>query len=184
MSEFNLKELENFCQNAIERLKAEFKSIRSNRPSVELIEDIKVNLYNNIFKIKQLGALSVRPPRTIQISVWDKNALSPIVSAIEDLKIGVGISVDGLNIYVNLPELTAERRTEFIKLTKKLAEESRIQIRNKRDEIIKKLKIEEKNKTISEDEVFKTKEKIQKIIDDTNLKIESLLKEKIEELNS
>lgn len=178
-----LKELEESLKKIFEKFSSEIKSIRSNRPSVELIENIKVNFYNDNLTIKQLGALSIKPPRTIQINVWDKNAINAISGAINDSKMGFGVSVDGNTIYVNLPELTSERKLEFSKLAKKIAEEARIQVRAKRDESIKKLKNLEEEKKINEDEVFKTKEKIQKIIDDVNSKIELTLEEKLNELN-
>jgi ribosome recycling factor len=178
-----LKELEESLKKIFEKFATEIKSIRSNRPSVELIENIKVNFYNDVLTIKQLGALSIKPPRTIQINVWDKNAINAISGAINDSKMGFGVSVDGNTIYVNLPELTSERKLEFSKLAKKITEEARIQIRNKRDESIKKLKNLEEEKKINEDDVFKTKEKIQKIIDDINFKVESTLEEKLKELS-
>jgi ribosome recycling factor len=95
---------------------------------------------------------------------------------------GFSISIDGNNIYVNLPELSSERRLEFMKLAKKLAEEAKIQLRQKRDEVIKKMRLAEEEKKISEDDVFSGKEKIQKIIDDINKKIDSALDKKLKEL--
>ena len=182
MIEEFLKDLEKSCNIILEKLSTELKSIRSNRPSIELIENIKVNLYNQILTIKQLGALSLKPPRTIQINVWDKNAISAIAKAIEDSKMGFGISMEGQNIYINLPELSVERRNEFMKLAKKITEESKIQIRNKRDEIMKKVKLAEEDKKINKDDAFRAREKIQKIIDEANKKAESLLEAKIKEL--
>ncbi|MCX7589472.1 MAG: ribosome-recycling factor [bacterium] len=179
-----IKNFELDLKNILDKFSSEIKSIRSNRPSVELIENIKVNVYNDSLPIKQLGALSLKPPRTIQINIWDKNIVNNIVGAINDSKMGFSVSIDGNNIFVNLPELTSERRAEFIKLAKKIAEDSRIHVRNKRDEIIKKIKNLEQEQKINEDEIFKNKEKIQKIVDEINLKIENLLKEKIDELNS
>jgi ribosome recycling factor len=177
-----LKELESFSQNLLEKLNTDLKSIRTNRPSIELVENVKVNIYDQILTIKHLGALSILPPRTIQISVWDKNAIGAISRALEETKMGFGISIDGNNIYVNLPELSSERRLEFMKLAKKLAEEAKIQLRRKRDEVIKKMRLAEEEKKISEDDVFGGKEKIQKIIDDVNKKIDSALDKKLKEL--
>ncbi|MGC8776227.1 MAG: ribosome-recycling factor [Minisyncoccia bacterium] len=179
-----IKEFELILKNILEKFELEIKTIRSNRPSIELIENIKVNVYNNVLTIKQLGALSIKPPRTIQINVWDKNVINPILGALNDSKMGFSSSTEGSTIYVNLPELTSERKLEFIKLAKKMAEETRIQIRNKRDEIIKKIRNLEEDKKINEDDIFKSKEKIQKIIDEINSKIELILENKIQELNN
>ena len=177
-----LKELELFSQKIFEKFNIDLKSIRTNRPSIELVENIKVNIYDQVFTIKHLGALSILPPRTIQIAVWDKNAIAAISRALEETKMGFSISIDGNNIYVNLPELSSERRLEFIKLAKKLAEETKIQLRQKRDDIIKKMRIAEEEKKISEDDIFSGKEKIQTIIDDFNKKIDLALDKKLKEL--
>ncbi|MGB9608988.1 MAG: ribosome recycling factor, partial [Minisyncoccia bacterium] len=77
-----IKEFELILKNILEKFELEIKTIRSNRPSIELIENIKVNVYNNVLTIKQLGALSIKPPRTIQINVWDKNVINPILGAL------------------------------------------------------------------------------------------------------
>ncbi|MDO8536801.1 MAG: ribosome-recycling factor, partial [bacterium] len=157
-------------------------AIRGNRPSVEFIQDVRVNLYDQQLTVRQLGSLSVMPPRSIQISVWDKNAVGAIMKAIESSKAGLSLTNDGNNIIATLSQMGAERRDELTKLVKKTSEAIRIQVRARRDEIIKKLKEAESEKKVSEDEVFKTKERIQKLVDDVNGKIETLVQGKLKEL--
>jgi len=177
-----LKELESAFKSVLEKLREDLGMIRGSRPSVDLLQDIKVSYYDQLLPIKQLGSLSVIPPRGIQITVWDKNAVGPVAKAIEAAKIGLSVTNDGNNIIATLSQLGSERREELAKLVKKTSEASRIQLRARRDEAIKKLKEAEGEKMASEDEVFKTKERIQKATDETNKKIEEAVGGKLKEL--
>jgi ribosome recycling factor len=177
-----LKELEAAFKSATDKLRDDLAMMRGSRPSVDLLQDIKVNYYDQFLPIKQLGSLSIIPPRSIQITVWDKNAVGPVTKAIDAAKIGLSVTNDGQNIIATLSQLGNERREELTKLVKKTSEAIRIQLRARRDEIIKKLKEAENEKKASEDEVFKTKEKIQKAVDGTNKKIEEMVENKLKEL--
>lgn len=181
-AEQSLKELEAELKSVAEKLRADLQAIRGNRPSADLISEIRVNLYDQQMTVKQLGSLSVASPRSIQISVWDKSAVGAMMKAIEGAKIGLSVTNDGNNIIATLSQLGAERREELTKLVKKTAEGQRIQVRARRDEAIKKLKAAEEEKRASEDEVFKTKEKIQKAVDETNKKIGEMIDGKLKEL--
>ena len=180
--EVYLKELESALKAAVQKLEDELKAVRGNRPSVQLVEDVKVNYYDQLLSVKQLGSLGVRPPREIEITVWDKNAVGPVSKAIAEAKIGLSVTNEGNVVRASLPPLTDERRQEFMKLVKKMAEATRIQIRTKRDEIIKKIKAAEAEKKLDEDQMFKAKEKIQKQIDEVNKRIEEAVERKMKEL--
>lgn len=182
LGEKYLKELEADLRSVVGKLNEELKVIRGNRPSVDLIENIKVNTYEEELTIKQLGSISVLPPRGIQISVWDKNSVGAVMKAIDNAKIGLSTSNDGNNIIATLSQLGAERREELSKLVKKTSENFRIQVRANRDDAIKRLRDSESKKEISEDEAFKTKEKIQKAVDEANKQIESAVEQKLKEL--
>ena len=177
-----LKEADAALKAVSDKLREEFSVIRGNRPSVEMIQDLRINLYDQEMTIRQLGSLSIMLPRSIQVSVWDKAALGAVAKAIESAHVGLSVRTDGNNIIATLSSLGDERREELTKLVKKTSEAARIQVRNRRDEIMKKLKEAETKKEMSEDAVFKTKEKIQKIVEDVNGKIEALVEGKIKEL--
>lgn len=178
-----LKELESDFGGVFGRLKEELASVRSGRPSVELVENIKVDIYGQEMTIKQLGSLSVVPPRMIHITVWDKSLVGAVLKAIEGAKIGMTASNDGNTIRASLPTLTDERREELSKLIKKMIEATRIQVRNKRDEVMKKMKAMGDEKVLNEDQIFKLKEKIQKVVDEWNGKIEQAMDLKLKEIS-
>lgn len=178
-----LEELKKDFSRVLQELKNEFSQIRGSRPSVELVENIKVNCYDQWFAIKQLGSLSILPPRGIQINVWDKNVIRAVAKAIEEAKIGLSTSVDGNIIRATLSPLGDERRAELTKLAKKVAEEARIKVRHYRDEMIKKVKLDEGEGVLTEDQTFRIKEEIQKEVDRCNDEIEELLEAKLKEIN-
>ncbi|MEK7077433.1 MAG: ribosome recycling factor [Patescibacteria group bacterium] len=177
-----LKELEGQLKNSAEKLRQELQGVRSNRPSVELVENISVVYFDQPMTIKQLASLGVKMPREIDITVWDHNAVNPIMKAIQDAGIGLSLSNEGNMIRAFLPVLTEERRQELTKIVKKMAEEVRIRVRGHRDDGNKKIKSAEAAKELNEDEAFKAKEKIQKLTDEANKQIEAMVESKFTEL--
>lgn len=180
-SEQLIKDLETGLSGAVQKLKQDLGQIRGNRPSAELVQDIKVNLYDQMLSVRELGSLSVLPPRTIQISVWDKAAVGAVMNAINNAHLGLSTTNDGNNIRAMLSPLGNERREELAKLVKKTAEAVRIQIRARRDETMKHLKDAEAKKEITEDEAFKAKEKAQKAVDKANGEVEGFTNNKLAE---
>lgn len=177
-----LKDLESQFKNVEAKLHEGLQSVRSNRPSVEVLENIKVNFYNDWLPLQQMASFAVKPPREIEINVWDKSAVNTVAKAIEDAKVGLSIRIDGNAIKAYLPPLSEERREEMTKLVKKISEAARIQIRSERDEILKKVKIAESAGELTEDQLFKIKEGAQKITDAANKNIESFSEKKTKEL--
>ncbi|MDE2020131.1 MAG: ribosome recycling factor [Patescibacteria group bacterium] len=182
MTDQLLKTLESELTGVTQKLRQDFTAIRGNRPSVETIQDIKVNLYDQWLTVKELGSLSILPPRTIQVMVWDKSAVGAVTKAIEDAHLGLSASNEGNTIRATLSPLGNERREEITKTIKKTAEAARIQVRGRRDEAMKRLKDAEGKKEITEDDAFKAKEKIQKSVDRANADIERSVAAKLEEL--
>jgi ribosome recycling factor len=182
LSEQFIKDLESEISGITQKLKAEFSGIRGNRPSPEMLQDVRVNVYDQSLTIRELGSLTVVPPRMLQVTLWDKDAVLPVMKAIEAAHLGLTASNDGTIIRATLSALGDERREELMKLIKKTAEAARIQVRNKREDVIKRLKDAENKKEATEDDVFRTKEKIQKIVDKANADVETMVENKAAEL--
>lgn len=163
-------------------LKGELGAIRGSRPTAALVEDITVDCYGQRMAIKQLGTISIVPPREIQISIWDKSIINAVCNAISE-KLSVQAAANGTTIHVNLPSLSQERRDEIIKLVKSKVEDTRIRSRTTRDELKKELAEEQKSGSITEDEHFKIGEDMQKSIDGFNASVDALLEKKIVEIN-
>ena len=176
------KELDVKLRNFLEFLKTEFQTIRSNRPSARMVEDIKVEYFGQMTPIKALGSISMVPPREINISVWDATVASAVAKAIENSSLKIGASITGNLIRVSLPALTEERRKELEKVIRKITEETKIKIRGSRDESNRSIKKMEEDDVFSEDVAFKKKEEVQKIIDRYNGEVDKILESKIREI--
>ena len=178
-----LKELEQRAQALMAAVAAEVGGIRSNRPSPQLVEDLKIDYMGMEMMVKQLGSISVVPPRELVIALWDPSGSAQVAKAIDDAKRGFTTSVRGSAIHINLPPLTQERRDELTKLVKQMIEKSRIQLRSLRDDANKKVQAGKASKTITEDDEKRGKKKIQDVTDRVNKEIDTLLEKKTKEIN-
>jgi len=177
-----IEEFKTQAEEVVQTFKKEIAGIRTNRPSPGLIEDIKVSYYGQFVPIKHVGSVGVTPPRELHVQVWDSSAVGLVSKAIESSQLGLSPQVEGNTVRVFLPELSKERRDEFIKHVKKISEQYRIEIRHARDEANKDVEKRLDEKEITEDEKFKEREDIQKITEKVNGEIEGLLDEKIKEI--
>ncbi len=173
-----LKETEKDMKKSVEHFRGEIAGIRTGRASTALVEEIKVEYYGSKVPLKQLGTISVPEHNQILIQVWDANAVPAVEKAIRE-ELNLNPNTQGNTVRVNLPPLTEERRKELARMVHKLAEESRIAVRNiRRDakEMIEELE------GISEDEKKRALERLQKITDRCIEEINRLLQAKEEEI--
>jgi ribosome recycling factor len=179
----HIQHLDQELTAAVAHLKNEFNGIRSNRPSLELVEDLKVVYYDQPMTVKQLGSLSISPPRDILVSVWDKAAVGPVMGAIQDAQVGLSVTNDGNTIRASLSALSGERREELTKVVKKMAEAARITVRTHRDDAMKAFKTGKEKKELSEDQEFTYREQAQKRVEKANEEIESLVTAKLQAIS-
>lgn len=179
-----VEEYKNHLKTLKETLARELQGVRTNRPHPGLIEDIKVDYYGQSLPVKQLGSVSVSPPREIQVHVWDAAAAAAVTKALAGAGAGFSVSGEGNIVRVHLPELSEERRKEMIRYVGKLAEETRIKMRRERDEWNKKIQKLADDHEIPEDQKFKHKEEVQKITEELGKEIEKMVEGKIGEISN
>ena len=182
MKEEILSELNEKMTKTVEALKKDFKRIRTGRASTALLEGIKVDCYDTQMPLEQVASLSAPESRLITIQPWDQSIIGDIEKSILKSELGLTPMNDGKIIRIAIPPLTEERRKELAKLAKKMAEESKIAVRNHRreaNEMFKELKSE---KEISEDEFYKCQEEVQKITDGFIKKVDEITSEKEKEI--
>ena len=177
-----IKNLEEKISQIIKYLRDQLAGIRGGRPSPKLVEDLTVDYFGQRLSVKQLGSITIIPPREINISIWDKNAASLVVKAIESSNLNVSANLEGNTIRINLPPLSGERRQELAKVVRKEAEETRIKLRAARDDANKEVSQRVDDKKLTEDDKFKFKENIQKTVDKGNEEIERIVENKIKEI--
>jgi ribosome recycling factor len=177
-------EMKRKMDRALEVLGQDFSRIRTGRASVTLLEGIKVDAYGTAMPISQVASLAAPEPRLLTVQPWDTALMSDLEKAILRSDLGLTPSNDGKIIRIPIPALTAERRKELVKSTKKMAEESKVALRNLRRDANEQLKDLKKEKQISEDEAFKAQDEVQKVTDDYIKKLDALAAEKEKEIMS
>lgn len=160
-----IEELEDKLKKSLSTLQKDMSKLRTGVASVTLLEDIKVNYYNQPTPLNQVATIGVQDSRTITIQPWDNSAIGEIEKAIQKSDIGVTPMSDGKTIRLSFPKLTEERRKEVTKLGSKMLENTRVAMRNVRREVNDKLKKLEKDKLISKDDLHKDQEDVQKLTD-------------------
>lgn len=158
------KSAEERMEKAVGTLKRELASLRAGKASASLLDRITVEYYGAATPLNQLANISTPDSRTILIQPWDKGSLPDIEKAIMKSDVGLTPSNDGTIIRLVVPMLTEERRLELVKVAKKLAEESKVAIRNIRRDANDSIKKLEKTE-ISEDESKRYQEDVQKLTD-------------------
>ncbi|MDP3935030.1 MAG: ribosome recycling factor [Candidatus Giovannonibacteria bacterium] len=180
MIDFGKEEKE--FKNIISRFEEELKKIRTGRATSSVLEGIMVEFYGALTPLAHAAALSSPDPKSVLIRPWDKNLLPAIEQALTRANLGLSIISETDQVRAIFPALTEERRKEFAKIVGQRAEEARITVRKRRDEIWKTIQEEERAKIISENQRFSQKEKMEKISEETNKKIAELAAKKEKEL--
>ncbi len=169
-------------EKSIGNLRGEFSKIRTGRATPSLLDSIKVDYYGQPTPLKKIATVSAPEARLLVITPWDPKAISEIEKAILKSELGLVPSKDNKIIRIPIPPLTEERRQELVKFTKKLAEDTKVSIRNIRRECNDSLKQLEKDKNITEDDLNKNQDRSQKLTDDYIKKIDEVMGEKEKEI--
>ena len=169
-------------EKAVEVAKEDFGSIRTGRAHPSMFAKIVVDYYGTFTPLAQLASFQVPEPRMAIVSPFDKGAMASIEKAIRESDLGVNPQTDGAVIRVNFPQLTEERRKDYIKLARTKAEDSKISMRNIRRTAKEAMEKLEKDGLAGKDDVTRGEKDLEKITSDHVAKIDELLKHKEVEL--
>jgi ribosome recycling factor len=167
---------------AIETLKRDYHRLRTGRASPSLLDGIRASYYGTPTPLNQMASLAVPEPRLIVVQAWDKTALGDIEKAILKSDLGLTPINDGKVIRIVIPPLTEERRRELVKVARKMAEESKVAVRNIRREANDLLKDLKQEKEITEDDLFRSQEKVQEETDEFISQVDSVCAAKEKEI--
>ena len=160
-----LHDVEDRMNKSLKALQKDFSLIRTGRANPAMFEVLRASVYGSDMPMNQVATISVPEPRLVVIQPWDKSNLGEVEKAILKSDLSVNPSNDGNLIRIQIPELTEERRKEYVKLAKNKAEECKVAVRNIRRDGNDMVKSLEKDKDISEDEAKACQDRIQKITD-------------------
>ena len=184
------KEVVSLCKEkmgkAVEATKHKFTSIRAGRANVSMLDGIKVEQYGSEMPLNQVGSVSAPEARLLVIDPWDKSLIGKIEKAIIAANLGLTPNNDGKVIRLIMPELTADRTKEYVKMAKSEAENGKVAVRNIRKDgnnDLKKL-LKDKENPVSEDEVKNLETEIQKLTDAHIKEIDELFAKKEKEITT
>ena len=150
----DLKQYSDQFDKAIEHYKTDINSIRTNRATPALLENIQVEVYGSKMPLIQLASIQAPEPKTLTIEPWDKQIIKDIEKAIQTSSLGLSLVSQGNFLRVSIPSLTEESRRDLIKALNYKTEKARQSIRGTRDYIKDEINSAEKNKEISQDEKY------------------------------
>lgn len=177
-----LLEAEEKMTKTEEVLVKEFSGVRTGKASAGLVENVQVEVYGSVMRIRELAGITTPESRVIMIQPWDASTVHAIEKGIQKANLGLNPSVDKKTIRIVLPELSTERRNEFVKIVKKMTEDGRVAIRHVRRDAMEALKKSAKDGGVTEDQVETAEKEIQKLTDQYIGKLEQHLTHKEKEI--
>ena len=177
-----LKKAEERMGRRYDHMCREYSEIRAGRANPAVLDKVKVDYYGSPTPVNQLAAVSVTEARTLTIQPWDASILRQIEKAIQKSDIGINPNNDGKIIRLIFPPLTEERRKLIVKDVQKVAEDTKVQVRNVRRETIEKLKAMKKSGELTEDDLKLGEKKVQDLTDKYTKKADSISADKQKEI--
>jgi ribosome recycling factor len=151
----------------------EFAGVRTGKASASLVENIVVDVYGSQMRIRELAGITTPEPRMLVVQPWDMTGIQAIEKAIQKANLGISPVVQGKIIRIAFPELSTERRQEFVKIIKKMSEDGRVAIRHVRRDALELLKKTKTSGGVGEEEIESAEKEIQKLTDQYIAKIDA-----------
>ena len=172
------KEIEFSMMHALETMESRLTSIRAGA-NAAMLNGIMVEYYGNLTPIQSLANITVPEAKTLMIKPFDKSCVKDIVKAIQEANLGINPTDNGEAVILTIPALTEERRKEYVKQAKQIAEETKVALRKVRQDANDTIK---KDESIPEDMEKVMLDEVQDLINEYNKKVDEKLKEKEQEL--
>ncbi|NND74017.1 MAG: ribosome recycling factor [Ilumatobacter sp.] len=182
MIEDTMLEAMDKMDRAVEHTQSQFATVRTGRATPSLVERINVEYYGAPVPIQQLASISVPEARQLLIKPHDRTTLESIERAIRESDLGVNPSNDGVAIRLSLPQLTEERRKEYVKVARAMAEEGRIALRSIRRDARKAIEAAQSDGDVSEDDIDRAEKELDKVTHEHVENIDAALGRKEHEL--
>lgn len=177
-----LNEADQKMDKSVEATREEFATIRAGRANPAMFAKLTADYYGTQTPLQQLASFTSQDARTIIVAPFDMGAVANIEKAIRDSDLGVNPANDGKTIRCVLPELTEERRKEYVKLARTKAEEGRVAVRNLRRTAKQSLEKLEKDGEVGKDDVTGAEKRLDGITKSHTDSIDDMLKNKESEL--
>lgn len=171
-------------KKAAEHCHIEFAKIRTGRASTSLLDSVRIDYYGQMVPLSQVATVTTPDATMIMVQPWEKNLIASIDRAIQQANLGLNPNNDGSVIRLPIPPLNEERRRELVKVARRIAEESRVGVRNARRDAMDSLKKAEKDEHMSEDARKSAEADTQKMTDRYIAEIDKALHDKEQDIMS
>jgi len=172
------KETKERMHKSVEAVIREFKSVRTGKATVQLLDSVKVEAYGTLMPLNQVATIGAPEPRLLVVQAFDKGTVGEIVKGIQKADLGFNPAVEGQIIRIPVPPLNEERRQELARHCKNVAEEGRVAVRNIRRDANDRIKKAQKDKEVSEDQEKDALDKVQEMTTEYIDQIDDLLAKK------
>lgn len=179
-----LTSTEGEMKKALEHCHVEFGKIRTGRASTSLLDSVRVDYYGQMVPLSQVATVTTPDATMILVQPWEKNLVPPIDRAIQAANLGLNPTNDGTIIRLPIPPLTEERRRELAKVAKRVAEDTKVGVRNARRDAMDLLKKAEKEEHMSEDMRKGGEADVQKLTDKYIEEVDRFLADKEKDILS
>ena len=181
--------IENFLGDATQRMDKSveathehFNSVRTGRATPALLDRIQIDYYGTPSPLKNIATINVPEPRLLTIQPFDPSSIKAVERAIMESNLGLTPSNDGKVVRLPIPQPTEERRKEYVKVVRSMAEEGRVAVRNVRRDVLRHLEELVRNGEVGDDEERAAEGRVQKLTDEHVHQIDELLKRKESEI--
>ena len=175
---YDFSDFKKQCLETIEWLRREYTGIRTGRATPAILDNMTVESYGTMMKIKEVASIGIEDARTLRVSPWDMTQVKGIEKGIMLADLGLSVSVDDKGLRVNFPELSTERRDALMKVAKQKLEEARVAIRTEREKIKREI-----SEDTDKDSKFRNTEELQKLVDGFNQDLEVVYERKEKEIS-
>lgn len=178
----DLSAAERRMQGALDSVRREFSTIRTGRANPAILDRVEVEAYGSRMPLRSVANVGVPEPRLLTVTPFDPGTLKAIERAIDHADIGLNPQNDGKIIRLPIPELTEDRRKQFIRMVRGYAEEGRVSVRNVRRDEMRDLQELKKMGEISEDDERRAEAELQQLTNEYIKRMDSALADKEAEL--
>ncbi|GAB3673875.1 ribosome recycling factor [Angustibacter aerolatus] len=182
MIDETLLDAEEKMDKAVEVAKDDFAAIRTGRANAAMFQKITVDYYGAPTPLQQLASLQIPEARTVLVTPYDRSAMTEIEKALRESDLGVNPANDGVVIRIVLPQLTEERRKDYIKLARGKGEDAKVSVRNVRRRAKEELDRLVKDGEVGEDEGQRAEKELESLTKQHVDTVDELLKKKEAEL--
>ncbi|MFH1619136.1 MAG: ribosome recycling factor [bacterium] len=177
-----ISKVESGMQERVEKLRRELGSLRTGRANPQILDSVKVEYYGVPVPLKQVAAVTVPEPRTLEVRPWDITTLQDIYKAVMKTDLGASPVNDGKVVRISLPQMTEDRRKNMVKTIRKMGEDYKVSIRSDRRDALEKIKKAQKAGEITEDDMTRLEQTLQKLTNVWVNKIDDILSAKEKEI--